>query len=64
MIAEYFNTSVDYLIGNSDIEHKIEQLHSCDLNNEELHFMQKYRNLSKQEQQSIENIVDILITKI
>lgn len=62
-IADYFNTSVDFLIGHSDIEHKIEQLHPCDLNDNELIFLKKYRLLSDEEQRSIENITDLLLKK-
>ena len=33
-IANYFSTSVDYLIGNTDIERKLENVQKYDLNDE------------------------------
>ena len=51
--ADYFNTSVDYLIGNTDIDRKIEAVHQYDLNNEEAALIEKFRLLSREEKDSI-----------
>ena len=61
LLADYFNTSVDYLIGYSNIEHKLEQLHPCDLNEDELLFIQKFRTLSKEERESLKTIENLYI---
>jgi len=37
MSAEFFNTSVDYLIGNTDISNKIEKVEKFQLNEEVVH---------------------------
>ena len=52
-IADYFNTSVDYLIGYSELRHKIEAVSSYDLNQQESKFMDSFRKLSPDQQQSI-----------
>ncbi|MDO5331072.1 MAG: helix-turn-helix transcriptional regulator [Bacillota bacterium] len=44
-IANYFNTSVDYLIGNTEIDHKIEKVTYADLNNDELEVMEDFRSV-------------------
>ncbi|MCI9175336.1 MAG: helix-turn-helix transcriptional regulator [Lachnospiraceae bacterium] len=44
-IADFFDVSVDYLIGHSSCPHKIEEVHPTDLNHTELALLQKYRSL-------------------
>jgi transcriptional regulator with XRE-family HTH domain len=46
-MADYFNTSVDYLIGYSDIPRKIESTTQTDLNADELDLIKMYRKLSE-----------------
>ena len=43
-LAEYFNTSVDYLVGNTDIERKYEVVYKCDLSASEMAVMEEYRS--------------------
>lgn len=57
-IADYFDTSVDYLIGHSDIDHRIEHLQPYDLNDTEMNLIKKYRSLSKRQRQSISDVID------
>lgn len=56
-IANYFNTSVDFLIGNTEIRRKIEKTSSNELNKNEENFIKKYRLLDKDEKQSIDLIL-------
>ena len=55
-LAEYFNTSVDYLVGHTDIDHVIESIVRYDLNQDEAVLIDKYRKLSKKQK----NVVAIL----
>lgn len=55
-LAEYFNTSVDYLVGHTDIDHVIESIVRYDLNQDEAVLIDKYRRLSKKQK----NVVLIL----
>lgn len=57
-IADFFHTSVDFLIGHTDIRRKIEQTHSYDLNDEECVVVGKYRKLNKKQRNCIEILMD------
>lgn len=56
-IADYFETSVDFVIGNTDINKKIEKVRPYDLNNDEAFLIDNYRDLSKTEKESIKLII-------
>lgn len=56
-MADFFETSVDYLIGHSDICHKIEKVQPFELNSEEAKIIRDYRKLSKSEKESIQLII-------
>lgn len=56
-LANFFATSVDYLIGNTDINHIIEEVHHYDLNDEESKLVDEYRKLTIDEKQSINAVI-------
>lgn len=56
-LADYFNTSVDYLIGNTFINRKYESLNDEMLSDSELQLIQEFRELPK-------NIQDLIISFI
>lgn len=62
-IAEYFNTSVDYLIGNTDINRIIENVEKYDLNTEESELIDGFRKLNKPEKESIKIIINNYLGK-
>ncbi len=62
-LAKYFNTSVDYLIGNSDIDHVIEQVMPYDLNETESDLLKKFRQLNTKEKESIAIIIENYLDK-
>lgn len=57
-IANFFETSVDYLVGNTEIQHKIEAVERFDLNENEATLIEKYRLLSPDERKSIQIVID------
>lgn len=57
-IANFFDTSVDYLVGNTEIQHKIESVERFDLNENEAALIEKYRVLSPDERESIQMVID------
>lgn len=57
-IADYFNTSVDYLIGHTEIQRKIESTSTWELNEEERQILCGYRRLSGKKRKSIAMIID------
>ena len=62
-LADYFNTSVDYLIGHTEIEHKIEATTAYDLNKEEAALLEKWRQLGNGEKESILSVMENYISK-
>ena len=57
-LDDYINTSIDYLVRHTDINHKIEHLTPYDLNDEEQHLLSKYRQLTQAEKESISLILE------
>lgn len=62
-LADYFSTSVDYLIGYSNIRHKIEPVSPYDLNRDEASLIDQYRKLNKPEKDSLHLIAKNYISK-
>ena len=57
-MADYFNTSVDYLINRTDIPHKIEPVTDTMLNNDELHLIKRYQKLEKKQKDLIKMLIE------
>lgn len=57
-ISDYFNTSVDYLVGHTDIRRKVEVVHSYELNERESKLLDGYRKLNPRQKQSVDLVVD------
>ena len=57
-IADYFETSVDYLIGHSTIRRKIESTQEYALNADECSLIAQYRKLSAKKRNSILSVID------
>ena len=57
-IADYFDTSVDYLIGNTAIRRKIENVTPYELNAEEKHLIDRYRKLPKKQKVCVLTVID------
>ncbi len=62
LLAKHFNTSVDYLIGHSEVDHRLESLQPCELNAEELEFLQCWRSMNAQQREALRLIMG-MITK-
>lgn len=52
-LAECFDTSVDYLVGNTDIRRKYEVIHPYDLNLKEKELIESYRKATRRDRQII-----------
>lgn len=57
-LSKFFNTSIDFLVGNTDVDRVIENVKRYDLNAEEEKLVGKYRKLGKKEKESIKLIID------
>ena len=62
-IADYFDTSVDYLIGHSEIRRRIEPVNSYDLNEEESKLIEGYRKLSQSQKKCIRLTIETFCGK-
>lgn len=58
LMARYFHTSVDFLIGNTDIPQVIERTSAFNLNEEEANLINGFRELTKSEKESLFLIVE------
>lgn len=56
-LADYFSTSVDYLIGNTQIERKIEKVQKYELNDDECKIIDGFRKLNPTEKEIIRLII-------
>ena len=61
MLADYFETSVDYIIGRTDIRHKIEPVKEHDLNAKEEALFKYYRQLSQNKRECLEQVAKNLL---
>ena len=62
-MADYFHTSIDYLVGYSTIPHKIEPVTKTSLNKQELAVIENYRKLSTKNLTLIETLISELAQK-
>ena len=60
-LANFFETSIDYLVGNTDVRHKIEAVQPFDLNAHEAMLVEKYRQLTSNARSSVMNIIDTFL---
>lgn len=57
-MADYFNTSVDYIIGHTEISHKIEPVTESMLNQDEEALLQNYRQLPSNKKEVINTVIN------
>lgn len=58
LMADYFNTSVDYIIGITDISHRIESVVDTMLNEDEMNLISQYRCLTKPQKEVLHIVAD------
>ena len=59
-LADYFETSVDFLIGRTDVRRKIEPVEEYSLNGEEKEFVNRFRLLLPKQRRSLSLFLDTL----
>jgi len=59
--ANFFNTSIDYIVGHIDIKQRIEHTEGFALNENEAALIEKYRKLKNNAQSTIMNMLDTLL---
>ncbi len=61
LLADFFETSIDYLVGSTDIRRRIEAVRPFDLNEEETILIEKYRQLRGGARKSVMVMIDALL---
>ncbi len=62
-LAQYFDTSIDYLVGTTDVRHVIENITPHDLNDKEAMLIDAYRAFSREERDAFISFVDVMTRK-
>ncbi|MCI7741969.1 MAG: helix-turn-helix domain-containing protein [Clostridiales bacterium] len=57
-IADFFNTSIDYLVGYSQIRRKNESVTPFDLTERESNLINKYRQLDRKKKSAVDAVVE------
>jgi transcriptional regulator with XRE-family HTH domain len=60
-LALFFETSIDYLVGATDIRHKIESVEAYELNADESALIDKVRMLTPRQRKSVAVFLDTLL---
>ncbi len=60
-IADYFETSIDYIVGHTDIRQKIQITNDFSLNNDEAGLIVNYRALPPKSRVVIESLVEEMV---
>ena len=62
-IADYFDTSIDYVVGHTEITRRIEPTSAYHLNADEGGLIDKYRALTPKERACVAQVIDTLLDK-
>ena len=62
-MADFFNTSVDYIIGHTDVRRKIEHTDVFYLNQFETEVITHFRSLDQEEQQCVDTVIRTFLRK-
>ncbi len=62
-MADYFNTSIDYIVGHTDIRRKIEHTEAYHLNQAEKEMLTCFRALNDDEKRCVNVVIRTLLNK-
>lgn len=62
-MAEYFNTSIDYIVGRTSIRRPIEHTEPYHLNQYEAELITRVRSLSRAERECVDHVIQTLLQK-
>lgn len=60
-LADYFHTSVDYLIGHTTVRHIIEPVQRYDLNSQEADMLESYRRLTDKQKEMLQLLAEAFL---
>ena len=59
-LADFFNTSIDYIVGRTDVRRPIEHVEAFHLNDEEMNLVLRFRALNERERRCVGVVVETL----
>ncbi len=59
-LADYFNTSIDFIVGYTDERQRIERTESYRLSQPEADLLLRYRSLAEEEKHCVQVVIDTL----
>ncbi len=59
-MADYFDTSIDYIVGRTEVRRKIERTEENHLNHEETQVVKGYRALTREERDCVQTVIQTL----
>ena len=62
-MADYFNTSIDYIVGHTDIRRKIEHTEAYHLNQNEAEMLTRFRSLTDDEKECIDMTIKTFLKR-
>lgn len=63
-IADFFDTSIDYLVGHTDVRRRIEDVKPCDLNKKETGLVESFRKLTPKQKKAFYWLLKAIVTDI
>ncbi len=52
-MADYFGTTIDYIVGHSELRYKVEDIQNYALNDDEAEFIASYRRLTPSQREAV-----------
>lgn len=62
-LADYFNTSIDFIVGHTDIKDPFDNTAAFHLNMDEADLVTQYRTLSPKERGCVKQVIETLLDK-
>lgn len=62
-MADFFDTSIDYIVGRTEERRKIERTEENDLNHEETQLIINYRTLTREERNCVQTVIQTLVQR-
>lgn len=62
-MARYFDTSIDYIVGNTDVRRRVEETTPFELNAEEADMLEGFRSLSAKKRECVRVLLDALLSR-
>ena len=62
-LADFFDTSIDYIVGHTDVSRRIEPVQENELNDAEMKLVEQYRRLLPKQKKSLSMFIETLTSE-